>query len=596
VGVISDLRAVAIAVAVVLGAWWSAPFPVVVAAGAVVGALLVGRILPLLLALVCLAAGLGHAATVGLEPPPARPFEGEVLLVGDPEEATGAVRVEVKAGDHRLDGWARGAAGSALRGRQAGQRAIVEGHIEPTDDQWLAQQHIVGRLVIDDVAGWSEGNAFARAANSFRDVLVRGAEDLPTTTRSLFTGFVFGDDREQTAEVADDFRGSGLTHLLAVSGQNVAFVLAVAAPLLGRLPLRSRWVATLAVLLFFAALTRFEPSVLRATAMAALATTALTTGRPASSLRLLSLAVAGLVLVDPFLIRSVGFGLSVAASAGIIVLSGPLSRSLPGPGFVIRPLAVTLAAQAGVAPLLVPIFGGLPVASIAANVLAEPVAGVVMVWGLTGGVAAGLLGGPWAAVAHLPTRAGVGWIETVARHAADAPLGELKTIHVVAIGLLIGAMAVARRRDRTRTAAVCAALAVAVTCLPAAQLVGDARGVTPLDGLGQMWVGHDPSGGVVRVVVLDGSPRDEALLRALRRRGVRAIDLVVSRSGSSRDGLALAVLRRRVEIRSVWAPSGHEIAYADSPVPGVYELGGLRLAVSASSPGLEVHVEHRRPP
>ena len=58
--------------------------------------------------------------------------------------------------------------------------------------------------------------------------------------RSLYTGLVIGDDREQPADLADAFRGAGLTHLLAVSGQNVAFALALAGPLLRRLRLWPR--------------------------------------------------------------------------------------------------------------------------------------------------------------------------------------------------------------------------------------------------------------------------------------------------------------------------------------------------------------------
>jgi len=61
----------------------------------------------------------------------------------------------------------------------------------------------------------------SRAANGVRRTLVAGAAPLSPVQRSLFTGLVIGDDRAQPAGLADDFRGAGLTHLLAVSGQNV---------------------------------------------------------------------------------------------------------------------------------------------------------------------------------------------------------------------------------------------------------------------------------------------------------------------------------------------------------------------------------------
>lgn len=217
-----DAAAVGMAVAVVAGAWWAAPVPVAAGVALVVVALVVGRLHVLLPALLLLAAALGHVAWSGLVPPPVRSFDGDVLLVADPEEVDGAVRVDVKAGTRRLEAWARGEAASVLRARSAGQRAVVRGHTRPvTGKPWLTRRHIAGQLIVDEVEAWSEGNAVARAANGFRDLLDRGAVSLPRDARSLFTGFVLGDDRDQPLEVADDFRGSGLSHLLAVSGEIV---------------------------------------------------------------------------------------------------------------------------------------------------------------------------------------------------------------------------------------------------------------------------------------------------------------------------------------------------------------------------------------
>ena len=116
-------------------------------------------------------------------------------------------------------------------------------------------------------------------------------------------------------------------------------------------------------------------------------------GRPSSRLRVLALAVTVLLLIDPLLVHSVGFLLSVGACVGIAVLARPLTDLLPGPRGLITPLAVTMAAQVGVAPVLVPVFGGVPVASLPANLLAVPAAGPVMMWGLAAGLPAGVLGG-----------------------------------------------------------------------------------------------------------------------------------------------------------------------------------------------------------
>jgi competence protein ComEC len=91
--------------------------------------------------------------------------------------------------------------------------------------------------------------------------------------------------------------------------------------------------------------------------------------------RLLAVTVTGLVLVDPLLVWSVGFWLSVTATAGVCVVGPWLEPRLGGPAWLAAPLAVTLGAQAGV---IVPswlVFGRMPSLGIVANLLAVPVAG-----------------------------------------------------------------------------------------------------------------------------------------------------------------------------------------------------------------------------
>ena len=221
------------------------------------------------------------------------------------------------------------------------------------------------------------------------------------------------------------FRSAGLTHLLVVSGANVAFVLALAAPALRRFGLRGRLGGGIGVLVVFGTMTRWEPSVLRACAMAACSMTALHLGRPTAGLRVLALAVIGLLLADPFLVHSVGFLMSCGASAGIAVLAVPLAARLPGPRWARDGLGVTLAAQIGVAPVILPVFGSMPAAALPANLVAVPLAGPLTVWGLTAGVVGGIVGrwSPEAAAAlQLPTLVLVRAVLGVATLAARLPV------------------------------------------------------------------------------------------------------------------------------------------------------------------------------
>jgi competence protein ComEC len=159
--------------------------------------------------------------------------------------------------------------------------------------------------------------------------------------------------------------------------------------------------------------------------MAGLSLLAAFVGRPASGLRLLCLAVTALVLIDPFLVHSVGFQLSCGASAGIVLLARPLAARLPGPGFVRQSLAVTAAAQLGVAPVVLPTFGGLPLVALPANLAAAPAAAALTVWGLGSGLAGGAVGRWWAAGATLlqvPTGVLAGYLAAVAAMAARIPV------------------------------------------------------------------------------------------------------------------------------------------------------------------------------
>lgn len=551
---LSDAGAVAVAIGGAIGAWLAVAVPLAVVVGAL-GVALIGRRTWMLVAAVGLLVSMSSANAVeGMRAPPIGRVEGVATLVTDPERLAGAVRVELRLDGRHLDAWARGSDAALLADRLAGERIEVRGTVGGRVPEWLHVRHVVSRLQIEDLVLRDDGSVLARVANDLRRALARGAATLDPTDRALFTGLVIGDDREQPLEMTDDFRGSGLSHLLAVSGQNVAFVLAVVAPLLSRLGQRTRLVGVVSVLVLFATVTRYEPSVLRATAMAALAGLATTIGRPVRSVRLLAMAATGLLVADPFLVRSIGFGLSVAASAGIVVLSSRLAEALPGPWLLRGPLSVVLAAQIGVAPLLLLWFDDLPIASIPANLLAEPVAGLVMVWGASAGLVAGLLPSQVGAIVHAPTEVALWWIAGVARHGADAGLGSLSPLGLV-LALLAGAVAMWARGRHRRLASIGVLVVVAVLVAPSIAL--RVRGPTP---------GPLASVGTLRAAAGDGfdlevasTARPSDALRSVRAAGVRRVHrLVLPDDSAGMQAVAAAIARRVPVDRVVVAPAGPE--------------------------------------
>ena len=262
----------AAALGAVVGAWWSAPVPGLLVLAAVAGTFRWPRVPLVLCAMFLLGSFAGARALEGLDPPAPQAIESWVTLLDDPRpDGTTGVTVTVRWEGRRLEASAFGSAGARLDDRLAGERVLVEGRVRPVDTDWLRWRHVVGRMTVDRVVAHESAPPIFAAANWVRRHLSEGAESLSREHRSLYTGMILGDDRDQSPATADDFRAAGLGHLLVVSGQNVAFVLALVAPLTTRLRPGGRLVAVLVVLLIFAVLTRFEPSVMRAVTMAGLA-------------------------------------------------------------------------------------------------------------------------------------------------------------------------------------------------------------------------------------------------------------------------------------------------------------------------------------
>ncbi|MGD9701381.1 MAG: ComEC/Rec2 family competence protein [Acidimicrobiia bacterium] len=453
---LDDHTVIGLTIALTLGTWVARPVPLpvlVLAVGGLLGVVAGRRRTSalVLLGAVLLGSWSGdrawRAATAG--PMAAVEVDGVGTLLSDPAPLGRGRSVVIEIDGRRYEALTFGSPSSRLADLLAGETVHLAGEIGPAPParaRRLAARHIVGRLTLDHVSVTGEGSPAARAANRIRRALARGSAGLPDVERSLFLGLIIGDDREQPRELVDDFRASGLSHLSAVSGQNVAFVLLVAAPALTRLRPRSRWLATTMLIGWFALLTRFEPSVIRASGMAVLSATAFWRGRQASPLRMLALTVAAFHLVDPLLVWSVGWWLSVGATMGIAVLAHPLERLLPGP----RPLrvaaATSLAANIGVTPASLLVFGRSPLVSLVANLLAVPVAGFVMIVGIPAGLLAAAFP-TLAPIVLLPGRLGTRWVLVVARLAAAVePDGWGRWPAVIQLAAVATLVIVRRRR------------------------------------------------------------------------------------------------------------------------------------------------------
>ena len=331
-----------------------------------------------------------------LEQPQLGPFQGAAKVVEDPQWRNGGVQTVLQLEGERFIVYAYGLPGRRLSNRQAGEVVRVSGdrlRLEANKQYRLSYRHIVGTFAVRDVSeSFGNGAVLYLSANNIRAALTRSAAAMPRDEGALFMGLIIGDDREQPATMITAFRNSGLSHLTAVSGQNVAFLLTVLGPLLMRARSSWRLGLTLFVLLWFTVVTRGEPSVLRAAMMAGFVALGSARGHDTPARRMLGLAIIVLIVCDPLLAWSVGFWMSSSATLGLLVITPQLAKIIPGPTWFSAALSTTMGAQLGVMPITAIIFHSAPVIALVTNLLAVPIAGLVMLVGIPLGMLAGILG------------------------------------------------------------------------------------------------------------------------------------------------------------------------------------------------------------
>jgi competence protein ComEC len=202
---------------------------------------------------------------------------------------------------------------------------------------------------------------------------------------ALIPGMVLGDTSKQSAEFKLAMKRSGLTHLVAVSGANFAIVSGFVLWLMQFL-FRNRNYrigATALSLIFFIALVRPSPSVLRAAAMAAVVLVAMSHRHAADSLPALGFAMAAVVIADPWQSRDAGFALSVLATGGLLLAAPKIITFFAKfvPRKFSEALSPPIAATLFCSPVLVALSGFLSPMSVVANLLAAPAVAPITVLG-----------------------------------------------------------------------------------------------------------------------------------------------------------------------------------------------------------------------
>jgi competence protein ComEC len=287
------------------------------------------------------------------------------------------------------------------------------------------------------------------------------ADTLPLEEASLVGGVVLGADESMPLRLKQIFSSTGTTHILAVSGFNVALVAGAVTAAFGRwLGARRGALASSAAIAVYTLLVGSEPSAVRAAVMAGLTLLARRLGRRGDAAASLGATAIVMTAVEPSLLSDIGFQLSFAATIGLVFVADPLevlvlnAMGLAGAPKPTRPAAallreivlLTAAAQLVTMPLLAHHFGRIPLTALPANFLILPVQPALMT---LGGVSA-LAGMIWLPAGQL--FAWMAWpfaaftlrvVELAARlPAASIPVEGFSVVGVAAAYLLVFAFLV----------------------------------------------------------------------------------------------------------------------------------------------------------
>jgi competence protein ComEC len=451
------------------------------------------------------------------------------------------------------------------------------------------------------IAVLGEPGVVDRIAHAMRVGLRASLDGTPPAGGSLVAGLSVGDDSWQPPEVTVAMRDSGLSHLTAVSGGNVAIVLGLVFALVTvlRLPLPARMIAALAALAYFVVLVGPQPSVLRAAAMGAIAVAGVLAGGRRAGPSILGAGVLLLVVVAPWLAVSWAFALSAFATAGLILLAPRLEERLEAgrltrrwPPAIRQALALTGAAQLATLPILVAMGGAVGWVALPANLLAMPAVAPVTILGLLAAavspLAPGLAHGA-AAVAAWPG----GWIAWVAQTCAGLPLAHLPWPEgwsgLVLLGCAAAAMLVLHRgwvrllpaglsrRARLAGGAVVLTALVLVVAMPP-----DRRGWPP-DGwfLIMCDVGQGDAlivrSGPGQALVVDAGPDPDVIDGCLDDAGIVAVPAVLLTHFHADHVRGLSGVLRGRSVAAVLATPVREPAEEAAAVDEVLAAAGIPL-------------------
>jgi competence protein ComEC len=575
------------------------------------------------------------------------PWTAVVESVGSPRDGKQVARLRLATVAGELSVAATLPAFPAIA---AGDAIVVDGRLRPPPDDdpygdYLRRSGAAGTLdgrAVDRVGGAPFGLQSLRDGSG--DALRRA---LPEPEAGLAAGILVGLRERVDRTLAADFATAGVSHVVAISGWNIAIVAGLVGALLRGRSRRLVAIGVLVTVVGYVVAAGASSSVVRAAVMAAVVLVARESGRAGRAAAALGMAAALLLLAEPAMIDDAGFRLSVLATAGLLAWASPLAERLGRigggrlPRWLAESLGISLAAQVATLPDVLATFGRLSLVAPVVNLAVVPLVPAAMLGGLVAMIAgaAAMLGAPpvVATIAGLP-----GWlvlhvVVAIVRLAAAVPFAAItlppawaeSAAAASAVAILLGPRAwrrvhrangrsrqrgplatgvapVARRppgesRRVERVAIVVGALVAAIAAAAFGDAIDRETRLTVLDvGQGDAILLEARSGARM---LIDGGPDPDRVLLALDERippWDRRIDVLVLSHPHEDHAAGLARILDRYAVGRVYEPgmrgpgpgwAAWEAALHDGPPRGILatgaqlRLGEIGLSVLWPDPG-----------
>ncbi len=256
---------------------------------------------------------------------------------------------------------------------------------------YLRRQGIYGSMYTNSaVISGHTAQPFLRrwADKMFFDITDSYYSTLPQQEASVLAPMVIGDASQLTDYIKSAYRDSGTTHLLVVSGMNVAYVILVIVFIFKvfNMPLKTAQLLTIPFIILYTLATGANPPVVRASIMAIMIVIAMSLERESEVYNAMAASVLVVIYINPQSIFTPSFLLSYGATAGILYFYRPIikpfSRLPTIPLSIVEVAAVTISSQLAVSPIIAYTFNRISIAGIFCNLLVVPLAGIITITGI----------------------------------------------------------------------------------------------------------------------------------------------------------------------------------------------------------------------